>query len=175
MAIYFEPPCEVFCSRLYDLIISEGKTRNTLGTHSLMSFDHTCVAPAMLEASFLGQKRPLMALGLDGHCLCSWTKSQKRWHAKLLHWEPFRNEDTQAARGMPWAPSLLDFRGPRRQDICTGLYLLPAEAHPKAPLLLPAPCSTGTEDCREWKDSRAKASKERQKKARQQKAVMVQK
>ena len=37
MAPYFELPCEMFCSWLYNLIISEGETMNTLGSHSLMT------------------------------------------------------------------------------------------------------------------------------------------
>ena len=53
-------------------------------------------------------------------------------------------------------------------EVCSGLYLLPVEAHPKASLSLQAPCSAGMEDYQEWKNSKPKASKERQKKARQQ-------
>lgn len=37
------------------------------------------------------------------------------------------------------------------------------------PLSLRAPCSTGMLGYKEWKDSKAKVSKERQKKARQEK------
>lgn len=36
-----------------------------------------------------------------------------------------------------------------------------------AALSLQVPCSTGMGDCKEWKDSKVKASKERQMKARQ--------
>ena len=56
----------------------------------------------------------------------------------------------------------------RSHEVCSELYLLPVEAHPKASLSLQAPRSAGMEDHKEWKDSKPKASKERQKKARQQ-------
>ena len=58
-------------------------------------------------------------------------------------------------------------KAPEANGICTGSSLLPAEAHPKAPLFLePIPCSTSMEDSKEWKDSKAKASKDRQTKER---------
>lgn len=92
VARYFELPCVMFDSQLYNVVVSEGETVNTLGPHSQWALT-TPVWPRP-PGGFLprreGVKGLLSTLDLDGHCLCSWNKSQRRWHAKLQHgalWE----------------------------------------------------------------------------------------
>lgn len=174
MASYFEQLCEIFFSWFYSLVISEGATIHTPGSHSLLSFDQ----PAL----------PLRSWGLPP----SLPPSFPRWEEAVYpHWVWMMVasvlETSHKTDGMPSScpRSCLATRrpmlhgahhglllcwfskAPEANGIWTGLSLLPAEAHPKAPLFLePIPCSTSMEDSKEWKDSKAKASTDRQTKER---------
>lgn len=104
VASYFEVPREMFCSWLYNMVIS-GETMNTLVPHGLMSFDHPCFCPRppggflprseeaahplwvwMAIASTLEMRDHAPALG----ALWEWGHPSRMGHAKSLFSDGFQ-------------------------------------------------------------------------------------
>lgn len=139
-----------------------------LGPCGLMSFGHTCFCPCP-PGGFLSRPE-------EAACPL-WVWMPIAFAFEMRKWEGTCHT---SAMGAPWewghrscmrhatSPFYSAFGSSWSHAVCIGLYLFPAEAHPKAPLSLQAPCSTCMENYKEWKDSKATVSKERQKKARQQ-------